>query len=415
MVQAPPGETSFPLNRIKVVLLENIHSRGVEILEAAGYHVECHDRAYSGSQLIDVAGDAHLVGLRSKTVLTSEFFANARRLWGVGAFCIGTNQIDLEAAVAAGVPVFNEPFGNTRSVAELVISEIVALHRQLGDRSALMHAGKWRKTAKGSHEIRGRTLGIVGYGRIGSQTSVLAESMGMRVIYHDVVDVLPLGNSRRAESLEALLAEADVVTLHVPATSGTKNMIGAEQIALMKPGSFLINNARGDVVDVPALSEALKSGRLAGAAVDVFPKEPSENVADTFESPLRGLANVILTPHIGGSTTEAQYAIAESVASRLVKVMNNGNTETAVNFPQVQLPGLHHDHHRVLHFHHNRPGVLARLHTICAELGVNIAAQYLQSNAKYAYLIMDVSPEQGELLRARLDEVPETIRVRTLW
>ena len=351
---APGGETSYPLNRIKVVLLENIHARGVEILEAAGYQVECHDRAFSGSQLIDVAGDAHLVGLRSKTRLTAEFFAQARRLWGVGAFCIGTNQIDLDAAVAAGVPVFNEPFGNTRSVAELVIAEIIGLHRQLVDRSTLMHQGKWRKTAKGSHEIRGRTLGIVGYGRIGSQVSVLAESMGMQVIYHDVVDV-------------------------------------------------------------PALAAALQSGHLAGAAVDVFPQEPAENVADTFDSPLRGLANVVLTPHIGGSTSEAQRAIAESVAARLVKVMNNGNTETAVNFPQVQLPGLHAHHHRVLHFHHNRPGVLARMHTICAELGINIAAQYLQSSAQYAYLIMDVSPEHDEVLRARLAEVPETIRVRTLW
>lgn len=407
--------TSYPLHKIKVVLLENIHPVAKATLEAAGYTVELHDRAYQGDELLEVAGDAHLIGIRSKTRLTPEFFAQAKRLWGVGAFCIGTNQIDLPAAAAAGVPVFNEAFSNTRSVAELVIAEIVALHRQLFDRSRWMHQGQWRKSAKGAHEIRGRTLGIVGYGRIGSQTSVLAEAMGMQVIYHDLVDVLPMGTARRAESLEDLLQRADVVSLHVPATPLTANMIGAEHFALMKPGAFFLNNARGNVVDVAALAAAVKSGHLGGAAVDVFPKEPQANISDDFASALCGLDNVILTPHIGGSTVEAQENIGRSVAGRLAKLMNNGCTATAVNVPEVNLPSLHPDHHRVLHYHRNVPGVLGRLHTAIGELGINVASQYLQTDNEHGYLIMDVSTEHGEQLKTALAAIPETIRVRALW
>lgn len=407
-------ETSYPLHKIKVVLLENIHQDAVRAFERAGFTVEHHTRAYNDAELIEVAGDAHIIGVRSKSHLTAEFLEAATRLWAIGCFCIGTNQVDLPRAAAKGIPVFNAPFSNSRSVAELVISEIVALHRQLFDRSAKMHRGEWWKSAVGAHEVRGRTLGIIGYGRIGSQTSVLAEGMGLNVIYHDIVDVLPIGNARRADSLEALLAESDVVSLHVPGTPQTKGMIGADELALMKPTAFLLNNARGNVVDVDALADALRHDRLAGAAVDVFPQEPSSN-AETFESPLRGLDNVILTPHIGGSTAEAQRGIGQTVSSKLINLMNQGATDTAVNFPEVQLPKLHAQHHRILHYHRNQPGVLGKMHSMIADLGVNIAAQYLQSNDTYAYAILDVDPTHGDELKAQLEQVPGTIRVRTLW
>ena len=407
--------TSFPLNKIKVVLLENIHSSAVQIFEDAGFHVEHHPCAYQGQELIDVAGDAHIIGIRSKTKLTAEYFENAPRLWGVGCFCIGTNQVDLRSAAQAGVPVFNAPFQNTRSVAELVICEIIALHRQLFDRSAAMHAGQWMKSAAGAHEIRGRTLGIVGYGRIGSQVSVLAESMGLKVIFHDIVDVLPMGNAIAARSLDDLLERSDVVTLHVPATNETKEMIGPRELAQMKPGAYLLNNARGKVVDIEALREALETGHLNGAAVDVFPQEPSSN-EEPFGSALQGAQNVILTPHIGGSTIEAQENIADSAASRLVRLLNNGTTATAVNVPQVQLPRLHSDHHRIIHFHRNVPGVLGKLHTAIADLGINIAAEHLQSDPDHAYLILDISPSSKEdELNARLRAFEETLRLRILW
>ncbi len=406
--------TSYPLHRIKVVLFEGIHERARETFESAGFSVELYPRSFSGEALLEAARDAHLVGVRSKTHLTAEVLGEARRLWGIGCFCIGTNQVDLGAASARGIPVFNAPFSNTRSVAELVIAEIVALHRRLCDRSAQMHQGEWQKSAARAHEIRGRTLGIVGYGRIGSQVSILAEAMGMRVVYHDIVDVLPLGNAQPVDSLEALLEASDVVTLHVPATGTTAGLIGAGEIAKMRPGAYLLNNARGNVVDVEALAAALSDGRLGGAAVDVFPSEPQTN-QETFHSPLQGVPNVILTPHIGGSTIEAQSNIAESVAGRLVKLMNNGSTATAVNVPEVQLPWQHPDDHRILHYHHNVPGVLSKLNSCIAELGVNISAEHLQTNGEYAYCILDVSPEHGEALKDRLREIPETIRVRTLW
>ena len=408
------ANTSYPLNEIKVVLLENIHQRAVHAFRDAGFNVEHHRVAYQGDALLEVAGDAHIIGLRSKSVLTEEFFASARRLWGVGCFCIGTNQVDLPAAAARGVPVFNEAFSNTRSVAELVISEIVALHRQLFDRSQAMHEGRWRKSAEGAHEIRGRRLGIVGYGRIGSQVSVLAEAMGMKVSFYDIRSVLPMGNAERHESLESLLRESDVVTLHVPATPETAGMIGAAELDLMKPSAYLLNNARGNVVDIDALAERLRAEKIAGAAVDVFPKEPSSN-QEPFSSPLQGLKNVILSPHIGGSTLEAQEAIAESVSSRLIRFMNNGDSDSAVNIPQVQLPRLHPEHHRILHFHQNVPGVLGKMHSATARLGVNIAAQQLQSDGQYAYAIMDVSAHESDALKDELAAIPETIRIRSLW
>ncbi|MCA9310046.1 MAG: phosphoglycerate dehydrogenase, partial [Phycisphaerales bacterium] len=328
--------------------------------------------------------------------------------------CIGTDQIDLDSAHEGGVAVFNAPFSNTRSVAEKTICEIIALHRNLFDRSAAMHQGRWLKSARGAHEIRGRTLGIIGYGRIGSQVSVLAEAMGMRVLYYDKVDCLPLGNATRVSSMEDILDHADVVTLHVPATGETSGMIGADELRRMRPTSYLINNARGSVVDVEALAAALREQQIAGAAVDVFPAEPKSN-AETFTSPLCGVPNVILTPHIGGSTEEAQRNIAEEVAGKLIKLMNNGSTTGAVNVPQVELPLLHDSHHRILHFHQNVPGVLSRLHNMLAELGVNVAAEYLHTDPRHGYVILDVASTNSESVKEGLKQIPGTIRVRTLW
>ncbi len=408
-------KTSFPVEKIKVVLLENIHQSAVAAFKEAGFHVEHFDRALQGDELIEHAGDAHIIGIRSKSKVDAAYLQQAKRLLGIGCFCIGTNQVDLQAASERAVPVFNAPFSNTRSVAELVIAEVVALHRRLGDRSAAMHRGDWRKSANRSHEIRGRTLGIIGYGRIGSQVSVLAEAMGMRVLYYDIVDVLPLGNAEAATGLDDILRRADVITLHVPATQQTKNMIGARELSIMREGSFLLNNARGHVVEINALVDHLQRKHIAGAAIDVFPEEPASNI-DTFDSPLRGLENVILTPHIGGSTMEAQRNIAESASSRLIRLVNNGTTMTSVNVPQVQLPRLHGDHHRLIYFHENVPGVLSKLHSEIAGLGINIAAEYLQSSPELAYLILDIAAsEQEELLRQKIRAFPETVRVRFLW
>ena len=406
--------TSYPLNKIKVVLLENIHPRAIEILEGLGFSVESHKQALSGNDLLQATEGAHLVGIRSKTKLGAEFFERSPRLWGVGCFCIGTNQVDLAAAADRGVAVFNAPFSNTRSVAEITIAEIIALHRGMFERSQQMHRGEWVKSASGFHEVRGRTLGIVGYGRIGSQVSVLAESMGMRVIFFDSADRLPLGNATSVKKLDDLLSQADVVSLHVPSTPQTKGMIGARELGLLKPGAVFINNARGEVVDVDALAAALRSKRLLGAAVDVFPEEPEHN-DQPFSSPLLGIPSVILTPHIAGSTEEAQRNIGEETATKLAKFMNNGSTSTAVNVPEVELPMLHTGNHRVLHFHRNVPGVLSKMHRLMADLGVNITAEYLQSNPRHSYVIIDMEPTQGDLVKQGLREIPETVRVRELW
>jgi len=418
----PPQElfapqTSIPLHKIKVVLLENIHQRAVDLLESSGFTVEARHGAASGQELIDFASEAHMVGIRSKTQLNSEFFEACPKLWAIGCFCIGTNQVDLQAAAAKGVAVFNAPFSNTRSVAEKVICEVIALHRHLFERSADLHAGRWEKSAAGSHEVRGRTLGIVGYGRIGSQVSVLAESLGMRVIYFDTSNTLPLGNATKAESLDELLRKSDCITLHVPDVEATRNLIGERELAQMKQGAHLINNARGSVVDLNALRAAIDSGHIAGAAIDVFPEEPNSNDA-TFESPLAGLRNVILTPHIGGSTVEAQENIAVEVGSKLVKLMNEAATATAVNIPEVDLPSLHADHHRIVHFHRNEPGVLGALHSVFAGKVVNIGASYLQSNSRHGYAVMDIRPSESVKEAELLDElrrIPGTIRVRTIW
>lgn len=406
--------TSYPLHKIKVVLLENIHQDAVDAFRSAGFTVEHHTRAYNGDELAAIVADAHIVGVRSKSHLTAEVLAGARRLWAVGCFCIGTNQVDLDFTADRGITVFNAPFSNTRSVAELVISEIVALHRQLFDRSAAMHRGEWRKSAAGAHEVRGKVVGIVGYGRIGSQVSVLAEAMGMQVQFYDVVDVLPLGNARPVQTLEALLSTSDIVTLHVPATSMTAGMIGAAELDQIKAGAYLLNNARGTVVDVEALAERIADGRIGGAAVDVFPAEPASN-AEPFSSPLCGLENVILTPHIGGSTVEAQRHIAGTVSNRLIRLMNNGSTATAVNVPEVQLPLQHPDCHRILHFHKNVPGILNQMHQHLSEVGANVVAQHLQSDPKHGYVILDIEGDYGEVLKEKLGSIEGTIRVRALW
>lgn len=418
-------KTSFPKDRIRVLLLEGVHPRAGEVLAGEGFRVEQAPGSVPETRLRKEIKGVHLLGIRSRTGVTQRVLDAADRLLAVGCFCIGVNQVDTETACDRAVPVFNAPFSNTRSVAELTISEIIALHRRLFEKSALMHSGKWVKSASGAHEVRARTLGIVGYGRIGSQVSVLAEALGMRVIFYDILPRLALGNAQPARSLRDLLERSDVVTIHVPATEQTRDMIGPAQIRAMKDGAFLINNARGSIVDVEALADALREGKLAGAALDVFPEEPAAGRA-TFDSPLRGIGNVILTPHVGGSTEEAQCAIAEDVAAKLLRFVNNGATVGAVNVPEVDLPEQSDvpatvrgkkkiRPHRILHFHRNVPGVLRNVHAAIADLGANVAAEYLRTNERVGYAVLDVDPSDGAALRKRIERVPETIRVRVLW
>jgi len=409
--------TSLDKQKIKIVLLEGIHASAVESFRADGYtNIEQHAGALAGARLRDAARDAYFVGIRSATQLEAGFFDEAPRLIGVGCFCIGTNQVDLAAAEGRGIPVFNAPFSNTRSVAELVLAEIVLLMRGIPQRNAAAHRGEWVKTAAGSHEVRGKTLGIVGYGHIGTQVGLLAEAFGMQVLYRDIEAKLALGNAKAVASLDALLASADVVTLHVPETPETQGMMGAPQIAAMKPGAKLINASRGTVVDIDALAEALRAGRLSGAAIDVFPVEP-KSAGQTFESPLRGLDNVLLTPHIGGSTAEAQQNIGIEVAGKLIKYSNNGSTVGAVNFPEVSLPE-HPGKHRLLHIHRNQPGVLSAINGVFSGEQINIAAQYLNTDARIGYVVLDVEAGEGvdEMqLKRKLDAVPGTIRTRILY
>jgi D-3-phosphoglycerate dehydrogenase len=395
--------------------VEGIDPSALQVLSADGYtDIEFHPKPLPKEQLLESVRDAYFIGIRSATQLTEEVLAAAPKLAGVGCFCIGTNQVDLKAAQDRGIPVFNAPFSNTRSVAELVVAETVMLMRGIPWRNAATHRGQWPKTAAGSYEVRGKTLGIVGYGHIGTQVGVLAEGLGLNVIFHDIETQLALGNARQVGSLETLLEASDVVTLHVPETPLTRNMIGAPQLALMKPGAKLINASRGTVVDIEALAAALDSGHIDGAALDVFPKEPKGN--DEFFSPLRGRDNVILTPHIGGSTVEAQTNIGREVAEKLVRYSNNGSTVTAVNFPEVSLPEHPHNH-RILHIHRNRPGVLSAINAIFSELKINIAAQYLQTNPEIGYVVIDVESEREEslVLKKRLEGIEGTIRARILY
>jgi D-3-phosphoglycerate dehydrogenase len=406
------GRWSYPRSRIRMLLLENIHPAAVERLEEAGYSVETLKGALDQDDLIERIQGVHVLGIRSKTSVTERVLEAADRLMAVAAFCIGTNQIDLDAAAARGVAVFNAPYSNTRSVVELAIGLTVTLMRDVADKSAAMHQGRWNKSAEGSRELRGKTLGIVGYGAIGSQLSVLAEALGMRVIFHDLSERLALGNARRMRSLDALLAEADVVSLHVDGRKENTNLIGAAQFQAMKPGTLFLNLSRGHVVDIGALAQAIGSGRVGGAALDVFPEEPRTN-ADPFDSPLRGLKNVILTPHIGGSTEEAQEAIAEFAAERLLGYLNRGDTTFCVNLPNVQLAEVS-GGHRILHIHRNQPGVMAELNRELSAAGLNILGQHLKTDERTGYVITDVDRDYDPAALRVLKTVAGTLRFRLL-
>ena len=407
---------SFDKRRIKFLFLEGIHEKAEEVLTADGYPtVKSLPKSLAGDALKTALKDVHFLGIRSRTELTAEILAAAPKLTAIGCFCIGTNQVDLGAAAKRGIPVFNAPYSNTRSVAELVLGEIIMLLRGIPEKNALVHRGGWSKNAAGSVEVRGKTLGIVGYGHIGTQLGILAEHIGMRVIYYDVQGKLPLGNARPIAKLAQLLADSDVVSLHVPETPQTKNLIGRAQLALMKPGSHLINAARGTVVDIEALADALARSHLAGAAIDVFPVEPKGN-DEEFLSPLRRFDNVILTPHIGGSTVEAQANIGTEVAEKLTRYSDNGSTVTAVNFPEVNLP----EHTgtgkcRLLHIHRNVPGVLAHINERFSRHRVNISAQYLQTTEHIGYCVMDVDTAASQVAIDELQSVPGTIRARVLY
>ncbi|WP_110669516.1 phosphoglycerate dehydrogenase [Salinicola halophilus] len=408
------AKTSLDKSKIKFLLLEGIHQSAVDSLLNAGYtNIETLSTSLTEDELIEKIRDVHFIGIRSRTQLTERVFAAAERLTAVGCFCIGTNQVDLDAALKRAIPVFNAPYSNTRSVAELVLAETIMLLRGIPEKNARAHQGGWLKSAKNSHEARGKTLGIVGYGSIGAQLSVLAEGLGFDVLYYDVVTKLAMGNARQVGSLEELLARADVVTLHVPDLPATRWMIGAEQIALMKQNAILINASRGSVVEIEPLAEALKAGRLLGAAVDVFPVEP-KGADEEFVSPLRGLENVILTPHIGGSTLEAQENIGVEVAEKLVTYSDNGTTITSVNFPEVALPS-HPDKHRLLHIHENVPGVLSEINRVLSDNGINIAGQFLQTNDKVGYVVVDVDKGYGDKALEALKQVSHTLRLRVLY
>lgn len=406
---------SRPKNQIRWLLLEGISPTAQNILERAGYsNVEVLPGALEKDALIEKLQDVQILGIRSRTQVTEEVLDAAKSLVAVGCFSVGTNQVDLNGTLNRGIPVFNAPFSNTRSVAELTIAEIVMLMRGVFTKSSAAHEGRWLKSAAGSHEIRGKTLGIVGYGNIGTQLSNLAEAMGMRVIYFDMVDKLQHGNVLPTDSLDMLLSESDVVSLHVPDTTATRNMFRAEQIARMKKGAFLINNARGKVIDIEALADALRSSHLAGAAIDVFPVEPKSN-KDEFTSPLRGLDNVILTPHVGGSTEEAQARIGEEVSKRLVEYSDVGSTIGAIEFPQVQLPkGT--DATRFIQVHHNAPGAMRTLNDLFTRHDLNIHAQFMQSHQDIGYVVLDVdSPvEEPVGILEEIRALPNTIRARLL-
>ncbi|RKK01815.1 phosphoglycerate dehydrogenase [Pseudoroseomonas wenyumeiae] len=406
---------SLPKERIRILLLEGVSDTAVSLLAGAGYtNVQRETKALEGEALTEALQGVHLLGIRSRTQLTVEALRAADRLIAVGCFCIGTNQVDLAVAKELGIPVFNAPFSNTRSVAELTMGEIVMLLRRIPDRSRSAHDGGWDKSADNSKEVRGKTLGIVGYGNIGSQLSVLAEAFGMRVIYYDTIPKLGHGNAVAAASLHDLLAASDVVTLHVPETDQTTHLIGPAEIAAMRPGALLINNSRGKVVDLDALAEALKSGHLLGAAADVFPEEPKRN-GERFTTPLQGLPNVILTPHIGGSTEEAQERIGEETARKLSDYSDTGATLGAVNFPEVTLPATARGT-RFLHVHRNVPGVLAALNEAFSRYSLNITAQYLQTDPQIGYVVVDAeNVAEPDSLLATLRDVPGTIRARLIY
>jgi D-3-phosphoglycerate dehydrogenase len=406
--------TSYPKDKIKVVLLEDIHPAAVSAFRKAGYtDITKLKRSAAGAELDAIVRDAHILGIRSKTQLTQAVLDQAGKLLAVGCFCIGTNQVDLDRATEKGIPVFNSPYSNTRSVAELVLAEAIMLLRRIPARSEAAHAGRWLKDARGSYESRGKVMGIVGYGHIGSQVSVLAESLGFQVVFHDIAPVLPLGNARPLRSLAELLKVSDVVTLHVPGGSGTDNLINARNLKTMKKGAILLNLARGTVVDTAALKAAIESGQIGGASVDVHPVEPKAN-DDRFDSPLQGLPNVILTPHIGGSTQEAQQQIGLDVAGKLLSFLESGTTINSHSVPELSLPS-HENSHRILHIHWNKPGVLSAINAKLSEHNINIVGQYLSTNAKIGYVVLDVDQRSSRKAFDQLREVAHTIRSRVLY
>ncbi|TBW54326.1 phosphoglycerate dehydrogenase [Marinobacter halodurans] len=408
------ANTSLDKSKIKILLLEGVHQSALDTLHEAGYtNIEYLTHSLGDEELKEKIADAHFIGIRSRTQLTEEVFEAASKLMAVGCFCIGTNQVNLKAATQRGVAVFNAPFSNTRSVAELVLAQAILLLRGIPEKNAKAHRGDWIKSAKNSYEIRGKKLGIIGYGNIGTQFSVLAEALGMEVYYYDVVSKLSIGNAKQVNSMKELLNMADVVSLHVPETPATKYMFGAEQLAQMKPGSILMNASRGTVVDIEALAETMRSGKLLGAAIDVFPVEPKSN-DEEFVSPLREFDNVILTPHIGGSTIEAQENIGREVAEKLAMYSDNGTTVSSVNFPEVALPS-HPNQHRLLHIHENIPGVMSEINRVFSDNGINICGQYLQTQDEIGYVVIDVDKEYGELALEKLKSVRGTIRCRVLF
>ncbi len=409
---------SFDKNKINVLLLEGVHPKAEQVFRKNGYeNLTVLDHSLVGEDLISTVADAHFIGIRSRTQLTDQVIAQARRLNAIGCFCIGTNQVDLPAAQHAGVPVFNAPFSNTRSVAELVLAEIVLLMRGIPEKNAAAHRGEWLKSAQSSYEVRGKTLGIIGYGHIGTQLGILAEGMGMRVIFFDIDEKLPLGNAEMRASMGEVLDQSDVISLHVPQTPQTENLMSANELSRMRQGSILINASRGNVVNINDLCQELESGRIAGAALDVFPTEPKSN-EDEFISPLRQFDNVLLTPHIGGSTLEAQANIAHEVASKLVRYSDNGSTTSAVNFPEVTMPDLSAadgSTHRMMHIHNNVPGILQKINRCLSDANINIAAQYLQTLDQIGYVVIDFEASPADELLQQLKAIDGTIRTRILY
>jgi D-3-phosphoglycerate dehydrogenase len=404
---------SYPKNKINVLLLENIHENAYNLFKSDGFNVTALKDAFSEKQLIESLHGVHILGIRSKTNISAKALSHADKLLSIGCFCIGTNQVDLESAEKMGIPVFNAPYSNTRSVAELVLAEIVMLSRKAAEQSMNMHKGKWNKVSNGCFEVRGKTLGVVGYGHIGSQVSILAEAFGMNVIFYDIQTKLPLGNAKSCDSYEEVLKNSDFLTFHVPESPDTINMLGKKELALLKKGAFVLNLARGTIVDIDALVESLQSGHIAGAAIDVFPEEPASN-KDPFVSPLQNIPNVILTPHIGGSTEEAQKNIGIEVASKLIKYVNNGSTSFSVNFPNIELPLLR-ENYRILNVHKNQPGFLRDINKIVSDLGGNINAQYLGTTKDIGYLIMDIDKDLGDKIKEEIRKHPNSIKTRILY
>lgn len=407
-------QTSYPKEKLKILLLENIHPAAIDLLNKAGYtDIESIKGSITEKELLEKIGKVQILGIRSKTQITEAVLKKADKLIAIGAFCIGTNQIKMNLARQQGVAVFNSPFSNTRSVAELVLGLSIMLMRRVFEKSEGAHQGLWLKESKDCFEVRGKTLGIVGYGHIGSQVSVMAEALGMKVMFYDVTSKLSLGNAKSSNSLDDLLKKSDIITLHVPGTEGTKNLINATRLKKMKPGAVLLNLSRGDVMDVWAVKEAIEKRLLGGLAVDVFPEEPKDN-KDVFASPLQGLKNVILTPHIGGSTVEAQEAIGLDVADKLISFIENGSSSGSLTIPEISLPVMN-NAHRILHVHFNVPGVLSQINGVLSKMKVNIIGQYLKTNEEIGYVVLDIDKKSGPKVMAELKKVKNTIRTRTLY